>query len=118
MKNLAAIFALVGVLAFWSGTDVANAANILSCDTTKCTFNETIGKSKVVHFHGHCGGSGNTEMTQENSHMVCHKADHLTCTAATWNYYKGDPYWACTCTNHSGKHDANTTVDLTCPPPS
>ena len=117
MKSLVAIFTLVGALAFWGGTDVAKAVVKLSCDTTKCTFNEEIGKSQIKYFQGRCDGSG-TEMTQDNSSMICHKQDHLTCTSAAWNLKNDEGFWACSCDNSSPSKRANTTIDLECPPPS
>lgn len=118
MKGLGKTLIVVSALSFWGGAEVAKAAEELSCSTTSCSFNEEIGPSGTKTYHGHCDGTGNTEVTDKNSSMTCHVSSHMTCTSAFWGKYKGDFYWTCTCTNDSMVNESHPTIDITCPPPS
>ncbi len=118
MKDLVANLMLVSALLFWGGAEIAKAAVELSCGTTSCAFKEEIGPAGTKTYHGHCDGTGNTEVTDKNSSMTCHVSDHMTCTDAFWEEYKGDYYWTCTCTDDSITEESHPTIDITCPPPS
>lgn len=114
MKGLVKTLVLAGVLSVVAGADGAKAVKKLSCSQTKCTYNEEFNKSQMKTFHGHCNSS--TPMTAENSNMICHKAQYLSCSPGQIeNQNETDTFWKCTCMNGSDKHKANTTVDLFCP---
>ena len=119
MRNPVTTLALGGWALFWAGAAVASGPQELSCGTTYCTYKEEIGALMDKHYHGHCYGSGNTEVTGANSSMKCNtnNVENMNCTNPEWNYYKQDLYWACACDNLN-VNEQHVGFSISCPPPS
>ncbi len=117
MRNLVTILVVGGCSSLWAGAAAAKAINQLHCSKTKCTYSEEIGPSGTKTYQGYCDGTGNTQITDRNSSMVCHKAKDLTCTGAHLVLIS-TPYWTCTCTNWNPTQRAHPDIDLSCPAPS
>ncbi len=115
MRDLVKFLVVGGCFLLCAGADVAKAAVELSCGTMNCDYSEEIGPFQTKHYHGHCYGTGNTEVTKKNSHMSC---NYVGCTPAGTNKYKGDLYWECECTNWSTTKRAYIPITISCPAPS
>lgn len=84
----------------------AVAKVILHCAQSECDYDEEMGPSKSSTFNAWCTENTNSTISK----MVCHKAEGVTCTAAT---QEGD-YWSCLCTNWDPTERNYVHVDVTC----
>ena len=116
MRDLITILVVGGCLSLWTGAAVAGGPTQLKCGETSCQYTGEIGPSKTKEFEGFCTAPNLPTLNYDNSKMICHKAKGLTC--AQGMIFAPGNYWYCTCTNWNDKHDAHTSIDLSCPSPS
>ncbi len=118
MKDLVMVLGVGGCLLLWAGAAVAKPTVQLHCSKTSCQYTEEIGPLGTKTYEGYCDGTGNTKVTEFNSHMYCHAVKGLTCAGPAWQFMGTHPFWSCTCTNWNTTHEAHIDIDISCPAPS